>query len=916
LKIKQAKRIILILLVLTLTVFCSIIILDFSKQLITKTNRDVYGSVNENSAVELSGEYKWQEVWDIIAANEIFHIMDEKALLSLAQGQISENNCYGKTFYLERSMYGFSSSEINGCILYNFAGTFDGQGYTIGNIEYASLVDDAFFCNKLLAGGTIRHVKFSNITRTINKNADSLSASPGGFIVHEVQNGASLTECIIEDITFENKDMYQSQKMVWTPTIGANGGGQYVQQLTWEYLPIAPLAYINNGTVSNCIVSGYFEYGTQDDAVLTLASACKVHPFVYVGNATNCLFSATVKDLNDGKGGDLVFDPATITNSNIDAICKNSQISQGGRCLNVVIPFEYDTAGYSILEHDSMPFYYAKDYNEGIPCLRAFMSSGWQKIEFKVAEDSESFGEVDPTYILIPKDIGNYQVYISDDSKTLKILDQEVVAKPKAGYEMAKDEKSEDKFAKNGWTKNSNTSYTANFRLETFTLTFGLPVNEDGDILTSGVIFYKNGGIQVTEPIVYENLPSGTEIHFQTEQKNGNTRDFVYSFTNSDGIFHRIRYRSTIYDINEDNNPGMLTEDTIIQPVFERKRFKLTLSNVDNSKLIDKDNIERTSDVNIEIYDGEKFTLNIVWPNDYLDFEDGASVIEIKTTSSAGYSLQYHYKPEESCYLESVKIQKGITEQTFDKDNPPIDAYYMNSNMKITPIYKKVYTVTFDNSVANTTFARGSVLDVDNQIKIKEGESIKAEYEGYQIGETSTLSFAYYDKDDNLISDNIATYEIARFYAIVKQEDIGEIIKVDNESDLTISPILTFYACRVTMGKIDSLNIATMKVENDTYGGKDGYFIVEYNTTVELTIDYVNNIYTYTFDSGDKITYTLANNKYAIQYEIDELTGEREVCCNGLSKALNETIYTFKEGETSKAISPTFGLKQYWGSLA
>jgi len=142
---------------------------------------------------------------------------------------------------------------------------------------------------------------------------------------------------------------------------------------------------------------------------------------------------------------------------------------------------------------------------------------------------------------------------------------------------------------------------------------------------------------------------------------------------------------------------------------------------------------------------------------------------------------------------------------------------------------------------------------------------------------------------------------------------------------MEITPVMEFYACKVTMGSIDS-----------SMGSRRGYtdmFIVEFGTVVQFEIDYGSSglfkyIYTFTYGEDNaeiaKISYTITNNLYAMEYILNS-TGDRVGIKNGLKQTI-EDEYTFggpssqfqspTSSQTRKSISPTFGLKQYWGSLA
>ena len=157
--------------------------------------------------------------------------------------------------------------------------------------------------------------------------------------------------------------------------------------------------------------------------------------------------------------------------------------------------------------------------------------------------------------------------------------------------------------------------------------------------------------------------------------------------------------------------------------------------------------------------------------------------------------------------------------------------------------------------------ANSSFVAQTNPITIRSGESIEAGDLIKQSDGRLKIEYKYND-------DVVATYTIPEFYTIFEGDE-DEIISVNNSSNLTIQPKATFYACKVTMGDINS----DIVIRN----GYSGEFIVEFNTTVTFSFSQTNGVftYTYTFSSGQEITYTMKESKYAMQYVLNEQTGDR-----------------------------------------
>ena len=175
-------------------------------------------------------------------------------------------------------------------------------------------------------------------------------------------------------------------------------------------------------------------------------------------------------------------------------------------------------------------------------------------------------------------------------------------------------------------------------------------------------------------------------------------------------------------------------------------------------------------------------------------------------------------------------------------------------------------------------------------------------------------------------TEDIAKYTLDQYYRVTATNNVDSL-----SSSITITPTIEFYACTITITKTDNLNIADMEISGDTYETEaDGIFVVEFGTIVTFTFTQSNGIFTYTYtftlegSQVAKVTYTMENNQYAMQYVL-KANGERESIKNGLNGTFNEDSYTFEgplgnarptSGMISKTITPEFGRKQYDGELA
>jgi len=200
-------------------------------------------------------------------------------------------------------------------------------------------------------------------------------------------------------------------------------------------------------------------------------------------------------------------------------------------------------------------------------------------------------------------------------------------------------------------------------------------------------------------------------------------------------------------------------------------------------------------------------------------------------------------------------------------------------------------------------------------------------------------TFTYSNKSTG---DEYATYTIKKKYYRLLQasKDLNVLspeattMEIQVKEDLNIIPIVDFYACKVSLGGIDE-EFGSRTIVCDEFEEKDSSleFIVMFGTTATFSIGLTGNQiqYTYTFTYNEstvaEITFTMIDNLHSMQYSFKD-TGERDHILNGIidedgNEGVSEYEFNAPEtgnlptiNETYKEISPSFGLKQYWGDLA
>lgn len=183
------------------------------------------------------------------------------------------NNYKGKTITLNNDidLSGFSVSQYSAKIhapLESFAGTFNGNGKQISNFYSSKTSANTALFGILEGGGKVINTKFVNCGAYIPSGGTDTTY--GAIIANKVSSGAEINSCIVN--------------------------GCYFKSGRWKkHVQVAPLAGDNQGTVKNCIVTGEYKIGGEDDKLVLEDEGLHASYFVCATNeAEHCVFIATV----------------------------------------------------------------------------------------------------------------------------------------------------------------------------------------------------------------------------------------------------------------------------------------------------------------------------------------------------------------------------------------------------------------------------------------------------------------------------------------------------------------------------------------------------------------------------------------------------------------------------------------------
>lgn len=340
--------------------------------------------------------------------------------------------------------------------IYEFAGTFDGKGFTIENTALSSgtevKVDGSDYHVLGLFGinsGEISNVRLLNTEVYIDSSdADSRA----GTIVGYNDNTGWIRSCIVENVKFLSARFKSNCE-------------------------VGSIAGINKGTIKNIIVDGKYEIGGKDgNGILNQDGMYACWHCADGSEPTNSLFIANVSTF-----GDYTEECKTPSETEPDVIKSNYQTADKaseGLANKGVISDSCGAGGKAWYQYNS-----GCGYNGDTSLtvyLRAFIT--WKTYSF--SSNNASYGTVSHSSVTAPT--GYHSVTNSGNNKVVY------------GTTVTPTAKDNCKFS--NWSGNEESGFVANFEQSLITLTFsaieGTKVN--GNIIKEPITYTLNPGISVS----------------------------------------------------------------------------------------------------------------------------------------------------------------------------------------------------------------------------------------------------------------------------------------------------------------------------------------------------------------------------------------------------------------------------------
>ncbi|MEG2570231.1 MAG: hypothetical protein RSA70_02240, partial [Clostridia bacterium] len=185
-----------------------------------------------------------------------------------------------------------------------YKGTFDGQGYTIKNLNknsgLANQKRDGFI-KKLSNDGVVQNVTFDT--------ADVFSESPSGIIVHE--NSGTISNCLVTSSTIQLGNINGLGGIT-----GINSGTvkncavintTFQRKYSGSGKNIGGITEINNKIVSNCFTYGCtFNSGSTNNGAIVATGTAPTNNYYYTGSAVSKTFG-TEKTMEQFKSGEVAY---------------------------------------------------------------------------------------------------------------------------------------------------------------------------------------------------------------------------------------------------------------------------------------------------------------------------------------------------------------------------------------------------------------------------------------------------------------------------------------------------------------------------------------------------------------------------------------------------------------------------------
>ena len=316
-----------------------------------------------------------------------------------------------KTVYLSGNVSYDLNTSTNGSLIEEFAGIFDGNGYSITITETVFFNEsnkggnEGAFCDNLT--GTIKDLM---INAGVYIGTGSDTNTYGGIIAGK--NSGTIENCIVN-------------------------GGKFQSNRYAKNCHIAPIAGNNAGTIKNCMAIGTFSFDDHEDG----DEGFNFYTFEASGTAsTNCIYDANITDnikdssrLIQHEVGSGNYDSCSSAHGGMSSSVADNSTGSSGTAF-----YKYKTTNYGM-------------YGEYCVFLRTFIS--WNYVYFDVEN-----GSVDNSSIQVPS---NYTEVTTGDN-IAEVYGTIIRATPNSGY------------GNPTWSSNGN-NYTCTFTNETYTINFAQP---------------------------------------------------------------------------------------------------------------------------------------------------------------------------------------------------------------------------------------------------------------------------------------------------------------------------------------------------------------------------------------------------------------------------------------------------------
>jgi len=851
-KIKQAKKVILILLATLLASFCIVTLIG------------AISFVQQNPAqnkIEAAADF------DGSGTQADPYIIKNKADFDTFTTNINNGNSYSGTYFQLGADINFDSTSCK--IEKKFNGVFDGNGFKFSNItQYQSTVD------ALSYGGTsniiyalfpevgsdciIKNLKLLDCMHTTNVKGNTSSSiySVAGFI-GIADEGAKIESCEIENFTLKN--IYEPIWNDWnTCTWGMSGiydgGFDYNKNLTIKDCKVICLK------TSRPNAGGKADQMKVNTHYLTQASDCPVSSCIVIttGGETDLGAPSSATAIYSSKTGD---------------------------------DFEKLSSINGVGGEDGPIWYYCKDLNDGWPMLRIFMN--WSAVQLVIKD--VTMGDFDKNILYIPYGenlkvnnqdcqfpILNFNITypVIPASNALTIYGEVVTLSIREGWVLQNYTINAEYLTILGIKVFSYWKITANFELNKVSIEFGPPVDENGNVIP-------DVEIECTEEVVAADssvasasysIPYGTEISVNIV---GNK--LTYSWI-ADGKKYSIKYSIPegyeVYEPKSGTKIIATNETSLIQPIYKKITYTVIL--------IGNENTNNTSDTNW-----------IVNYKDDINFD--------KTTLTFAYNGDsITYDAKEDYVLDYLKINN--TEVSLDNVGNMLTE--ITQNIEIEPVFVKLITITL-NRIQNATLLIDEYsiepLESYTSEEVKAERSLKVEYSGYP---DKIVKYKYNDellavykldqfyilkdaKEDASVENSVVITPEIEFYAC------------------TITMTKTNLDNVATMSVMED----DYETENDGIFVVEYGTTVTFKAKA-LEAGLFEYIYTFKYgnETVATITYKTENNQYAMSSEISG--GNRKWHTQiGVDDETYDEIDKDTYG-TEREISPEFEKKFYEGNLA